>query len=421
MSTYFFCVKKRLFSNKWMMFLNIMVSSLAMAFLCLAVTIPQILHHGENSIKRSLAKDLSMYGVIRNGDNAINNENISNYIQDIYDSPEVEGIGTWDYSAFEDMTTVNSETDYWKEIREIQSSHIKEFGQDSNVQFVYMLGQAFPINDPELCRGSAEQVGTNDGWLLYLGYNFRDIPVGTVFANEPYGISYTVAGILRENASIMDQQAILWNLEVLRFNYSIAADNMLVVIPPCSTNYHSMDYFFVCADGYTYEEAVARIMRVAEQYDIQTETGRLDRRLDTVLSYADGMLNIISGLAGLLAFASLVMLLTAQLLTALFRKDELGVWRMLGMSRKKIFGILLGENVIKMLVAAILSLGYILSVERIYITLPSIAHELRYILWGNIPIFLLLCALVAAAACAAVPMAYVQDKSIPDIVRGTWE
>ncbi len=425
MNNYLFYIKKRLLCKRWMLLLNIGVSSLALALLCAAVTIPQILLHGENTIRQSLAEDMSKYGVVRNGREIIS-ENISDYISDIYNAPEIDAVGTWTYGSFAPLTTVDDKTDYWNEILKIQNSHVREFDEDPNyVQIVYMASQAFRINNLKLYRGNADKIGTNDGYMLYLGYNFRDIPVGTVFVNEANGISYVVEGILQKNTSIVDEQALLWNIGGLKLSCSVSMDNMVLVIAPYSDNYFSADFFFKCSDEFTYEEAANKIKNISEKYGIRAETGRLQDRVDTVLSEVDWLLNTIAKLSGLLVFSSFIMLLTAQLLTILFRKDEFGVWLIFGIDRKKIFRILLGENLIKMLLSSIISFGIVLLFEKMASASvnisSSVTYELRYILWGILPVFLLLCAVLSALLCSAIPIAYVKGKSIPEIVKGTWD
>lgn len=177
----------------------------------------------------------------------------------------------------------------------------------------------------------------------------------------------------------------------------------------------------LCSDEYTYEEAAAKIKTISEEYGIQTETGKLQDRVDTILSDFNWILSAIAKLSGLLAFSAFIILLTAQLLTIMFRKEELGVWIVAGIERKKIFMILLGENMIKMLISSFLAFGIVILFEKVMILSKSITYELRYILWGTIPICLLLCAMLMAFFCSAIPIAYVKKKSIPEIVRGTWD
>ena len=406
---------------------NIVVSSFALSLLGVAVTISLILRHGEHMIRKSLADDISKYGVVRNtniGD--LDRETGSAFLSDVYNAPEIDGVGTWTYGGFDHLTTVDGEMDYWNEILEIQNSHVREFDEDPNyVQVVYMPGQAFRINDLELYRGDAEQPGHNDESLIYLGYNFRDIPVGTVFLDEISGTRCVVEGVLQKNTSIVDAQDILMNFGGLELSYSVAMDNMVLVIPPCSDNYLSVDFFFKCSDGSTYEEAAERIKSIAAQYGIGAETGTLQDRVDTVLSGTDWLIDAIAKLSVLLSFSSFIMILTTQLLTILSRKDELGVWLISGIDRKKVFRILLGENMVKMLLASVLSYGFVLLFYKVLSSHPSVSsaaiYGLRYIIWGIAPAFLLLSAGLMALLCSVIPIAYIKRKSIPDIVRGTWE
>lgn len=420
---YLYYIKKRLKRQKGFL-LNICVSSLALALLCMVVTMPQILLHGKNTVKKTLGKDLSKYGVVRNSGETMDNEAVSDYIFEIYDAPEIESVGTWDYFGWSSLKTVGGGKDYWKEILKIQNRYSRKSDKDPEVvEGVYMLSQAFHFNNLELYSGDAKQIGTNQGYLLYLGYNFREIPIGTVFVkeiSENTKYTYVVAGILEKGASVIDGH-LLWNLRGFQLSCYDQMDNNILLIPPCSENYYSIDYFFKCSDGYTYEEASRRIQNISEKYGIQADTGTLEYRIDTVLSETDWLLNVFSRMSVLLFLSAFIMLLTTQLLTILFRKDELGVWLISGIGRREIFRILLGENIIKMLISSCLSFGIMIFIKKMIISSREVAYELRYILWVNIPVFFVLCALLTASLCSVITMVYIRNKSIPEIVRGTWD
>lgn len=147
----------------------------------------------------------------------------------------------------------------------------------------------------------------------------------------------------------------------------------------------------------------------------------LQDRIETVLSDVDWMLKGIDKISGLLFLTAFLMLLTTQLLTVLFRKDELGVWMISGIDRRKIIKILMGENMIKMLFSALISFGIVMIFVKTAHISVSAVYGLRYILWGSVPVFLLVCAILMSLLCSVIPIVYVQKKSIPDIVRGTWD
>lgn len=423
---YWFYIKKRLFNKRWMLYLNICVSAMAFAVLGITASILQILHYDESMIKKALGDDISKFGVIRNGGDPLLDEHIDDYFSALYHAPEIEGVGTWNYGGFEAKETVGSETDYWQKILEIQNSHVREFDENPDyVQLVLMPGQAFGINNLQLYSGSIEQVGENEGYLMYLGYYFKDIPLGTVFKDETYGTTYVVSGILKKNTSIVDSKTLLWNLGGLHLGSSVAMDNMILLIAPKSQRYFSPVYFFKSADGYTYEDAARKIKEISEEFGIQTEVGTLQKRMDTVLSDVDWLLSGFSKVSVLSFLAAAIMLMTTQLLTILLRKDELGVWLISGIGRKQIFGVLLGENLVKMLPSSLIAFGLVLLYEKMMCVSmnisDSVTYSLRSIFFGKIPLFLSGCVIGMTLLCSAIPIVYVKKKSIPDIVRGTWE
>lgn len=426
-SNYLFLIKKRLFGARWMLYFNIGVSSLALALLCVAtVVMPQLLRHSENQIKRALADDMSKFGVISDSGRDLFEPNISGYISDIYHAPEIAGAGTWNYYGFRHLETVNQETDYWNKILEIQNSHIREFDESPDeVQVVYMPTYAFQINHLELYSGSDGQVGSNTEHLIYLGYHFRDIPIGTVFRDEKSGTRYTVAGILQKDSEIVDAHQLLWNLGGLKLDCSVEMDNMVLCLTPCDgQNYFSSAYLFKCADGYSYEEAAAKIKEISEEYHIQTAVGTLQKRVRDVLSDIKWLSDGITKLSAALFPAAFVMLLATQMLTIMLRKDELGVWLLSGMDKKEIFRILLGENIVKTAVSALIAYGVVSVFEKMAYASAgisaSVIHKLGYISRVQVPVFLLACAVLTALLCSVVPTVYVGKRSIPDIVRGTW-
>lgn len=427
-SNYLFLIRKRLFGARWMLYFNIAVSALAMALLCVAaVVMPQILHHSENEIKRALGDDMSKFGVISNSGSDLYDQNLSGYLSDIYHAPEIAGVGTWTYFGFvEHQETVNQETDYWNKILEIQNSHIREFDESPDeVQTVYMPAYAFQINHLELYSGSDGQVGSNTEYLMYLGYHFRDIPIGTVFQDEKSGFRCTIAGILKEGTSIVDAQELLWNYGGLKLSCSVEMDNMVLLLSPCDgENYFAPVYFFKCADGYTYEEAAAKIKEISEEYHIQAAVGTLQKRVRDVLSDAKWLSDGIAKLSAALFPAACVMLLATQMLTIMLRKEELGVWLLSGMDKKEIFRILLGENIVKTAVSALIAYGVVSVFEKMAYASAgistSVIHRLGYISRVQVPVFLLVCAVLTALLCSVIPTVYVGKRSIPDIVRGTW-
>lgn len=420
MKNSFFYIKKRLQGCKRILFLNILTISISLAIISIALTIPLILKHCEKTIKKSLDGDISEYGVIRNGNNAITNESIGEYISEIMESEEIEAVGTWDRAGFGYMKTVG-DVDYWTEIQRVHAKHHLEFDEgEEDIPFIFMLRNAFSINKINLYAGGKPTEETSDEWLLYLGYNYRTIPLNTLFSNEDNGMTYRVMGIMDKNTSVVDEQAVLWNLGGLKYSCTICLDNMVMVIPPKDYNYHSENYFFRCAEGYSFEDAEKRINCSADRYGIQTEIGQLDTRVRVVLTDIKWLQSQISQIAVFLFGVAIIITITMQILVTLKRKRELGVWLLTGLSKRRIFGILLAENLLKTGMGIIPALVIIYMFWKQWNLTGSVVYELRVILYGGIPIILLASGFILSAVGTAITFAFIADKRAIELIQKTW-
>ena len=425
MYNYFYFIHKRICGKKLMFCFSVVVSSLAMTLLCAAVIIPMILKHNEKMIRKALPDNTVKYGVFRN-ESYMDLENATDYILDIYNSPEIEGIGTWTYGGCTYLKSVATEMDYWGQILEIQNAHIREFNQDPNkVQIVYMPYQAFSINNLNMIRGSMDRLGQNEDYLLYLGYNFRNIPIGTKFLNEKNGKFYSVEGILEKNTTIVDAKTLLMNLGGLIMSCTISMDNMVLLIPPKEEDYLSSAFLFKCTEGFSYNDAMQRVQEISEYYGVHCETGKLFDRVDMILSAVDWLTEALSKLSVLLSFSAFVILLTTQLLMIMVRKDEIGVWSMFGISKNIIFKIHIVEKLLKLFLAS--SISFIILVLTIKIIVvqagfsDAVLYSLRHIIWLFTPCLLILTSIIMALLCAMITKRYIQKKSIPELIKGTWE
>lgn len=150
----------------------------------------------------------------------------------------------------------------------------------------------------------------------------------------------------------------------------------------------------------------------------------MQKRVRDVLSDIKWLSDGITELSAVLFPAAFIMLLATQMLTIMMRKDELGVWLLSGMDKKEVFRILLGENIVKTVISALVAYGVVSVFEKIaYASAEisdSVIYRLGYISKVQVPVFLLVCSVLTALLCSVIPTVYVGKRSIPDIVRGTW-
>ena len=418
--------KKRLYSNKGMFFFNAVLSVVALLFIGFSIMVPQVMSHGRRTIEKSLAGDIEKYGVMSNSVDIYENENEQEYFRCLADAEEIESVGMWQYTGMGGLKTENSSRDYWADILEIHNRSLKTFDREETdyVQAVAISPQAMGINELNLLTGELEPEHAENQVLVYLGYNFREIPVGTVFSSEDNedDITYVVAGILEENTTMLDWQALLMGSNSMQFSYGISLDNMILLrIRECDRGYLYLYNFFSSAEGYTYEDAAERVKEISEELGITVETDRLSNRVESVMGVTDWLVSEIERIAGLLFFSALIILLSSQLLTILRRKEELGVWISCGIHKRQIIGVLLLENTIKMLLAATIVIGIFTLFWKCMRFEQSVYHELRYVIYYNLDIFILLVASGMAVLISLVPIRYIYKISLHALVKGDWE
>ncbi len=125
-----------------------------------------------------------------------NFEELSRFMERACALKEIRAFG---YYSHLDHTGLASEgdTDYLQRLLEIQNEGKKEYedwktnagpyvvaSSDSDVQEICMNRELFGIENIRLAKGNPPDMWEADAALMYLGYDFRDIPVGTVFVQD---------------------------------------------------------------------------------------------------------------------------------------------------------------------------------------------------------------------------------------------
>ena len=181
LTSYLFFVRKRMSSTKMTVY-SILVTTIGLTLFLFAVVFSKILGSGRESIMRCISGDIDRYAVSWIDNNTFFDRDIGNAVyQDIMDSEKIESFGVWDTIFLEIESAKYGDVDYISMIREIQNSNIK-FMPDVNSNFfqgVYMPAAAFDYNRILVEKNTESPVDFSKRTAL-LGYNFRDIPLGTV-------------------------------------------------------------------------------------------------------------------------------------------------------------------------------------------------------------------------------------------------
>lgn len=333
------------------------VLAVLLVFMCsLLVLFTLMVYHGQNLVYEScdhvLTRGVKNTGIIQLMEDDFHNEEIQNYVEQLEKQKEIHTIGDWNEyvdpaSALEPLWTIQEEN------TGSEDSHMEETFTGLRVQYVF--GNAHNLCEMKLSSGTpVEQLSFSDSsvYYLYLGYGFRDIPVGTTYQVE--GETYQVAGILRSGQSWIKEDFLLdFSSEI--GNAAQSCDYMVFKIcyqePPLS------DYLWISsAEGYSIEDALSVADQVAEESGIDIHYSSLQERYEVSQARTILLLQYLSHIIGIVGVTALLMLISLQIVFILNNRKEYGVRYAIGYSRRDIFLSTLFYNVIISVVAFVLVL-----------------------------------------------------------------
>jgi len=357
-SNYLFFIKKRLLSTK-MNLCSIFVSSIGLFLFIIAIVIPSILTHGRKSILTCLDGNEDSYAVVELDSEAFFNQRKS-LLKQIMESDRICSFGSWSYGVFDLASAEFAGNQYAELMLELHDSELKEFEKKGGhgLQCVYMNASAIKYNGIHLLNGKADVDQYLDHDLILLGYNYRDIPIGTIIKNNK-GRVFEVVGILEKGTSIINSPSIFQDTDDLKLDYTTHMDNMILCLYPDLMNrgITSIANFVSFSDGYSYEDGKSELERIADIMGVKLTVERLMDRVDEVMLRTDWIYDKIIAAMIIFAVLSFVIILSVQLLVTLNRKTELGVLAANGIGHRGILKLIILENSIKMLMAYLAAYG----------------------------------------------------------------
>ncbi len=353
-------------------------------------------------------------------------EEVIKVYEELVEGEEIESIGDWYFSYLSSLKTKNSEEDIWKKMLEISNQHVHILeSDDSNADYskeidvVMMPSQAFLFNNYKLSKGSKDTVKKTEKNLIYLGYNYRDIPIGTILYDEETKKEYEVAGVLEKNTYLLDEYSLLANWPGIQLSCINPIDNFFLVVPA----YNSSDNiayslaFFSVSDQCSFQEGVKKIQDTFKKHGLGVDVGTYEARVETITSNDDWMLQSLLKISIVIISVAYMIMVVAQLLISSLKQKELGVWILSGLSRKKIWGILFGENFIKSLIAGIVAFliqqlllkDFLFGEENV-----TLMKRMRYVYLGQFGIFLLVVCFLLAAVISLLSVYMIRNKTIKE-------
>lgn len=410
--------KRRLNNFKMGVFAVILIAA-GLVMLYSSVILSEGLNYGKNAVRNSLSVPVTSCGLMKYQDDLEPWEKCNEFVSRIYALDEIKAFGTYSCNGMWGLTDVE-DTDYWKRILEIQHSGELEFEDDNTavLQIVMMNSELFDMEKFDLIAGEKIQPDKSGRYRLFLGYNFREIPVGTEFKDDYY--QYEVAGIMKKGTYVMEPELLTWNLGGLKVAHKIRMDNMVLMLMPEKETLSVLNLFCV-NDGYTYEDAVTAMEKVADEWGIIIDTGTLQDRLDYVFLENKKLESRINMIALIIGISVFMICVTIQLLNIYIKRNEMGIWLANGMTRKEIFEIIWLENFIKVMMGGVIAViveGIL--VRLMFMNNRYMVRTISSIMYG-IPLLKLVgFALLMVCIISVIPVMIIAKRQTTELVKGVW-
>ncbi len=245
--------------------------------------------------------------------------------------------------------------DEWcEELREIQLKSRKT--EDGMLKYMVAYNGTFRLYNLSFEEGEYEYAELDDNHTnLYLGYDFKDIPIGTTYefkdSNGKTRMTYTVKGIFEQGETIIDHEALYEESTMLETNYVLYTDSMVF----CEESYSPINWYsYSIEDSTSIIEVEKNIQGIADKYGIKIIFGNCSAIISSRENENLLIIKTTLKMAIFISITTFIVLLCVQLADIMDNMKDYGILYGNGANTKDLMKILLFENIRKTLVAYVI-------------------------------------------------------------------
>lgn len=332
------------------------LSVLLMSISLLLIMFSLLIYKGEQysyiSCNDALNKGIDGTAVLRLDENSfIYNQEVKTFLKEAFERKEIYCIGS--------MVDYGCTYESLNELYEIQRGHVQDYEialQDDLIEIKMINSYAMPLCNLKLKEGiPIEELEFKDSEkieYLYLGAAYEDIAVGTAFT-EKDGKKFVVAGVIEENQRwILSSLVDTYTSEILDYTIDCNYEIFLVT----NQDVFSSGLWICAEDGYTIEQAIDAAKEVGKKYDIKFSYDTLMDKVNRVSQDTALLLSYLTKLLGIVMVASLLMIITTQIVTMLESSKNYGVMYAVGFSRREVNRMLLWKHIITAITSLVITI-----------------------------------------------------------------
>lgn len=254
--------------------------------------------------------------------------------------------------------------------------------------------------------------------MLYLGYAYRDIEIGTQYIQEVSGygnIVYEVAGILADNQRFLSQLSDL-DISITTETVKLYDDLDYAVIMLHDTVYINRWLFSIQAGKE--DQAFKDIAMQAEKYGIPYKIENLQSAFDRVDEQNRGFLAMTRETTVFIIIITLILICSQQIVNFMNRKSEFGVFYSQGMDDTSIRSFLIGETCIRLFIAfPVFGLINYVMMKNIFWGNTQVESVVNELTAKYVYPYILLLALFIGVISVIIPIALISRKTPEELME----
>ena len=266
---------------------------------------------------------------------------------------------------------------------------------------------------------SEVQYNSETDCLFYLGWNYRDIPIGTTW-NLCDGTDVIVAGHLKKNSVIFDCSK-LTNTGA-SYNYRILLDNIGILVDSPDAYSGFGYYVYTVEDGYTKEDAMKAVENTFASHGWEVNQYTLSNYEDDLFSGLYEIRECMGEQLPIFIIVSMITFLVLSLLVVIRTTAKYGIYQLVGFKETSILFINLIEHCLQLIPAFLLAAAsiYFFVSQIILEYTSSMMLEIWNVLSSEVFGWMSLATLLMLSVSTIFPYLIHRKTSNSKLIKGDW-
>ena len=234
-----------------------------------------------------------------------------------------------------------------------RSRNTRVYNDSGNLCVTCFNPACWNINTISLAKGkqvSVDGYSDDDTHYLYLGWDYREIPVGTKY-RQTFGadstLTYEVAGIMKKGTRIVSEEIFDVNMNSV-VSYS-NMDNAIVMITETNSVWRGL--FAIDTKHYSMNEVRYYIKKLAAKYGRKVSIATVEATFDRAEEDSAQIRKYITDLFILVSLVTVGIMMCMQVIDFMSREYEYGIMRISGFTQKNLIQVFAVQNIAKLLCA----------------------------------------------------------------------